>query len=102
MEKLTAARARRIRKTLGISKREFGHILWAAVTTVEQWESGKCAPVGMHQRLLVLLEKGLTNPSFRPSLQDMRASDPMFVLYRLLEPLYEGIPLVRSEAEDET
>lgn len=69
-----------------MSKREFGQILWAALTTVEQWESGKYAPVGMHHRLLILLEKGLADPSVRPRLLDER--DPMFLLYRLLEPLY--------------
>ena len=88
MQKLTSSRIRKIRKTLGMSKKDFGHILWAALTTIEQWESGECAPVGMHHRLLILLEKGLANPSVRPRLLDEQAHDPMFLLYRLLEPLY--------------
>jgi transcriptional regulator with XRE-family HTH domain len=88
MRKLTPNRIRKIRKTLGMSKREFGEVLWASRTTVEEWESGERAPVGMHHRLLVLLEKGLANPPVRLTLLDIRAKDPMFLLYSLLEPLY--------------
>jgi len=88
MEKFTMGRVRKIRKALGISQKEFGRILWAAVTTVEQWESGECAPVGMHHRLLLLLEESLANPSVRSAFRNVRASDPMFLLYKLLEPLY--------------
>ncbi len=88
MKKFTAARVRKIRKALGISQKEFGRILWAAVTTEAQWESGECAPVGMHHRLLLLLEKALANPSARSAFRNVRACDPMFLLYKLLEPLY--------------
>jgi hypothetical protein len=94
--KLTPSRIRKIRKTLGMSKKEFGHILWAALTTVDQWESGECAPVGMHHRLLVLLEQGLTNPAVRSTLLDKQARDPMFLLYRLLEPIYGGRSVTRA------
>jgi transcriptional regulator with XRE-family HTH domain len=90
MERLTPIRIRKIRKALGFSKGEFARTLWAAVATVERWESGDMRPAGMHHRFLVLLERALANPSFRPALRDPRASDPMFLLYRLLEPLYEG------------
>jgi hypothetical protein len=95
MQRLTPRRIRKIRKTLGMSKRDFGHVLWAALKTVEQWESGGCVPVGMHHRLLVLLEKGLASPSVRLTLLDERARDPLFLLFRLLEPLY-GSPPVES------
>jgi len=88
MVKMTPGRIRKIRKLLGFSRVEFARTLWAARSTVDQWESGDFAPVGMHHRLLVLLEQGLENPSFRSALQDSRTSDPMFLLYRLLEPLY--------------
>jgi transcriptional regulator with XRE-family HTH domain len=88
MRKLTPSRIRKIRKTLGMSKPEFGEVLWASPATVDQWESGECAPVSMHHRLLILLEKGLANPPMRFTLMDVRARDPMFLLYRLLEPLY--------------
>jgi transcriptional regulator with XRE-family HTH domain len=88
MRKLTPNRIRKIRKTRGMSKREFGEVLWASPTTVEQWESGESPPVGMHHKLLVLLENGLANPPVRLTLLDVRAKDPMFLLYRLLEPLY--------------
>lgn len=88
MRKLTPSRIRKIRRTLGISKKEFGHILWAERTTVQQWESGECAPVGMHSQLLVLLENALENRSVRAELLDARTSDPLLLLYRLLEPIY--------------
>jgi transcriptional regulator with XRE-family HTH domain len=90
MEKFTPARIRKIRRTRGISKSEFARILWAASTTVEQWESGECTPVGMHHRLLVLWEQGLTNRSLKPTLKDPKANDPIYLLYRLLESLYEA------------
>ena len=89
MERFTAARVRKIRKVLGISQKEFGRILWVVTTTVEQWESGECVPVGMHNRLLLLWERGLTNPSLRSALKNSDANDPMYLLYRLLQPLYE-------------
>jgi hypothetical protein len=88
MYKLTPSRIRKIRRTLGMSKTEFGHTLWAAVTTVDQWESGECAPVGMHKRLLLLLDDALVDPSVRLMFRNARASDPMFLLYKLLEPIY--------------
>ena len=90
MHKLTPSRIRKIRKTLGMSQREFGHILWAALTTVAQWESGKSVPVALHRRLLMLLDQALANPAFEPIVGDPRANDPLFVLYRILEPLYAG------------
>ena len=90
MQKLTSSRIRKMRTTLGMSRKEFGRILWAALTTVEQWETGECAPVGMHERMLVLLETALSDPDFRTFIRDPRANDPLFVLYRMLEPLYEG------------
>ena len=88
--KLTPRRIRKIRNTLNMSRPKFGHILWAAVTTVEQWETGECLPVGMHRRMLTLLETALKNPRFNSFVGDPRASDPLFVLYRVLEPLYEN------------
>ena len=88
MQRLTPSRIRRIRKTLGMSRKEFGRILWAALTTVEQWETGECVPVGTHRRLLLLLEEALADPRFKPIVRDPRANDPLFLLYRLLKPLY--------------
>jgi DNA-binding XRE family transcriptional regulator len=88
--KLTPSRIRKIRNALKMSRAEFGHILWAALTTVQQWETGECVPVGMHRRMLVLLERALSYPGFRSSMCDPRTSDPLFVLYRVLEPHYEG------------
>jgi hypothetical protein len=96
MDKLTPDRIRKIREALGFSKTEFARTLWAAVATVDRWESGGLRPVGMHHRFLSLLERGLGTPSFRIILRDPRAIDPMFLLYRLLEPLYTDRPDRRS------
>jgi hypothetical protein len=88
MQRLTPSRIRKMRTTLGMSRKEFGRILWAALTTVEQWETGECVPVGTHRRLLLLVEEALADPGFKPIVRDPRANDPLFVLYRLLKPLY--------------
>src|SRR3984893_14044269 len=96
IDRLSPSRIRRIREALGFSKTEFARTLWAAVATVDRWESGELRPVGMHQRFLSLLERGLGTPSFRTTLRDPRATDPMFLLYRLLEPLYADRPDRRS------
>jgi hypothetical protein len=88
MRRPTPNRIRKMRKSLGMSKMEFGHILWAAVTTVDQWETGECIPVGAHRRLLLLLEEALADPKFKPIVLGARANDPLFLLYRLLKPLY--------------
>lgn len=88
---LTPKRIRKIRNMLELSKTELGQILWAAVTTVEQWESGECKPVGMHRRMLVLLERALGDPRFKRFVNDPRARDPLFVLCRVLEPLYGAV-----------
>jgi DNA-binding XRE family transcriptional regulator len=86
--RLTASRVRKIRKESGFSREEFARTLWVALKTVQEWESNGRTPVGVHHKLLVLLEHGLSNPSFRTALRDPRAADPLFLLYRLLEPLY--------------
>ena len=65
-----------------------------------EWENGKRSPVGMHQRLLNLLEQGLMNPSFRTALQDPRATDAMFLLFRLLQPLYRNLSENAVPVED--
>jgi transcriptional regulator with XRE-family HTH domain len=90
MAKLTARRVRAIRGKLGFSRNEFARALWVGRKTVYEWEAGRRSPVGMHRRLLLLLEHGLLSRSFRTSLRDPRAADPLFLLYRLLEPLYES------------
>jgi transcriptional regulator with XRE-family HTH domain len=87
MPKMTPKRIRKIRKALGLSQEDFAHILWA---TINRWEVGNAAPTGINLRILILLEHGLATPSFRKILRDPRAADPMFLLYRLLEPLYGG------------
>jgi DNA-binding XRE family transcriptional regulator len=88
MAKLSANRVRKIRRELGFTREEFARVLWVALKTVDEWESGGRTPVGAHPRLLLLLEHGLSTPSFRAALRDPRAGDPLFLLYRLIEPFY--------------
>jgi DNA-binding XRE family transcriptional regulator len=89
---MTPRRIQRIRKALALSQEDFAHILWVTWSTVNRWEIGNAAPTGMNLRILILLEHGLAKPSFRKTLRDPRAADPMFLLYRLLEPLYGNRP----------
>jgi len=88
MARLSASRVRKLRKELNFTRREFARAMWVASKTVKEWETGGRTPVGAHHRLLLLLEHGLSNPSFRSALRDPRADDPLFLLYRLVEPLY--------------
>lgn len=88
MARLTAHRVRKIRKKSGFSRDEFARALWVAPKTVNEWEAGRRTPVGVHHRLLLLLEHGLLDHSFKTALRDPCAADPLFLLYRLLEPLY--------------
>ena len=85
---ITPARVRKIRKALGFSQEDFAHILWVTWTTVNRWESGAAAPYGLHLRILQLLEQRVDTRYLQVTLRDPRAGDPMFLLYRLLEPLY--------------
>jgi predicted transcriptional regulator len=86
---MTPARIRKIRKALEFSLEDFAHILWVTWTTINRWEKGEAKPYGLQRRMLQLLEKQLSSRSFRASLDDPRAGDPMFLLYRLLQPLYK-------------
>jgi DNA-binding XRE family transcriptional regulator len=86
---MTPARVRRIRKALEVSQEGFAHMLWVTWTTVNRWETGAAEPYGIHLRILQLLEQRLPTRSFRSTFQDPRADDPMFVLFHLLEPLYQ-------------
>ena len=89
MPELTPARIRKIRKALDFSQEDFAHILWVTWTTVNRWETGAAEPCGLHLRILQLLEQRLATRSFRATLRDPRAGDPMFLLFRLLEPVYQ-------------
>jgi transcriptional regulator with XRE-family HTH domain len=88
VRRLTASRVRKIRKSLGFSREEFARTLWASLKTVKSWESGRLSPVGAHQRLLILVEQSMDRPNFRAALEDPRAADPMFLLYRILKTFY--------------
>jgi predicted transcriptional regulator len=88
MTRMTPKRIQKIRKALGFSQEDLAHILWVTWSTVNRWELGTAAPTGMNLRIMMLLEHGLATRSFRKTLRDPRAADPMFLLYRLLEPFY--------------
>ena len=92
MTRMTPKRIQKIRKELGFSQEDLAHILWVTWSTVNRWELGTAAPTGMNLRIMMLLEHGLATRSFRKTLRDPRAADPMFLLYRLLEPLYRDRP----------
>jgi DNA-binding XRE family transcriptional regulator len=90
MSKFSGTRVQKIRQGLNFTPKELARVLWVARKTVDAWESGDRTPVGAHRRLLLLLEHGLSTPSFRTALRDPRAEDPLFLLFRLVEPLYRS------------
>jgi len=89
---MTPARVRRIRRAIGFTQEEFARILWVTYTTLNRWEAGRSAATGMHLRILKLLEENLGQASFQAALRDPRASDPMLLLHRMIEPLYREAP----------
>jgi transcriptional regulator with XRE-family HTH domain len=88
--RMTPARVRRIRRAMEFTQEDFARVLWVTYTTLNRWEAGRAAPTGMHLRTLRLLEENLARPSFRAALRDPRSSDPMFLLHKMLQPLYGG------------
>jgi len=93
MRDVTPDDIRRIRKELGFSQEEFARTMWVTFGTVNRWEAGRSAPTALNLRVLSLLKESLARPAVRASLQSARAHDPMFFLYKLLEPLYgQGAP----------
>ena len=88
LRNMTPSRVRAIRKALGFSQEEFARTLWVTYSTLNRWESGRATPFGVHLRILQLIERNLGTRSFRAVLRDPRATDPMFFLHRLLDPLY--------------
>ena len=49
--------ARRVRRKLGLSQREFARRIHVSVETVRNWEQGKRIPTGAAQALLRILDK---------------------------------------------
>jgi transcriptional regulator with XRE-family HTH domain len=88
MADITPSRIRKIRKALGMSQHDFARVVWVTYSTLSRWELGYAAPFGLHLRILMQLEKQLPRPSFKKTLRDPRANDPLFLLYRLLKPRY--------------
>jgi transcriptional regulator with XRE-family HTH domain len=99
MAEITPSRIRKIRKALSMSQHDFARILWVTYSTLSRWELGYAVPFGLHLRILLQLEKQLPRPSFKETLRDPRANDPLFLLYLLLRPLYAArkpTPSVKS------
>lgn len=88
MSNMTAAEVRKIRKALGFSQEDLARFLWVTFSTLNRWEAGRAVPFGMHLELLRLLKRNLSAPALKTALRDPRAADSLFLLYRLLRPLY--------------
>src|ERR1700674_413535 len=88
MPRITPSQVRKIRKAMGTSQEEFARFLWVTYSTLNRWEAGLAVPFGLHLRILTILQKNVSSPAFRAALRDPRAVDPLFVLHRLLKPLY--------------
>jgi DNA-binding transcriptional regulator YiaG len=88
--KISASEIRKIRKAMDFSQEEFARFLWVTYSTLNRWEAGRATPFGLHLRILTILQKNVSSPSFRAALRDPRMSDPLFLLYRLLKLLYAG------------
>ena len=78
-----------IRNALGVTQEKLAALLGVTVTSVSRWESGTSAPTGLPLRLLVMLEGAAHNRDFVAQLRNPRSSDPLYVLYRLLELSYD-------------
>ena len=87
---MPANKIRKIRKAIGFSQDEFARFLWVTYSTLNRWEAGRAFPFGLHLQILILLQKRLSNPSFRAVLRDPRAVDPLFLLYGLLKLRYRS------------
>lgn len=85
---MKAERVRKIRKALRLTQERFAQLLGVSWTTVHRWEAGSSRPTGMGLRMLVLVEGAVASQQFRLVLSDPRASDPMFLMYRLLGTTY--------------
>jgi len=86
--KISASEIRRIRKTMGFSQEEFARFLWVTYSTLNRWEARRAVPFGLPLQILTMLQKDMYSPSFKATLRDPRAVDPLFLLYRLLKPRY--------------
>jgi transcriptional regulator with XRE-family HTH domain len=85
---ISAKGIRKIRKAMGFSQEEFARFLWVTYSTLNRWEAARAVPFGLHLQILKILQKDVNGRSFRATLGDVRAVDPLFVLYRLLQPHY--------------
>jgi transcriptional regulator with XRE-family HTH domain len=77
-----------------MSQDDFARVLWVTYSTLSRWERGHAVPFGLHLHILEQLKTQLARSAFKNTLKDprMRMDDPLFLLYRLLKPLYAGGP----------
>jgi hypothetical protein len=73
-----------------MSQHDFARVLWVTYSTLSRWELGYAAPFGLHLRILLQLDKQVGSAGLKKILGDPRIVDPLFLLYRLLNPLYSG------------
>src|SRR5205814_7514607 len=85
---MTGERVRRLRQKLGLTQERLAQLLGVSWTTVNRWEAGASAPIGMAAKLLNLLEQATHNHDFLSALSDPRSSDPLFVVHQLLSGVY--------------
>ena len=88
--KIAPAEVRKIRKAMGFTQEEFARFLWVTFSTLNRWEAGRAVPFGMHLQILKLLRQKLADGSFQGMLRDPRSADPTFLLYCLLQSIYEN------------
>jgi transcriptional regulator with XRE-family HTH domain len=84
--KISAREIRRIRKAMGFSQEDFARFLWVTYSTLNRWEARRAVPFGLPLQILTIVQKDVCSPSFKATLCDPRAVDPLFLLYRLLKP----------------
>ena len=78
-----------IRAALGITQERLAALVGVTWTSVSRWENGTSSPTGLPLRILAMLQGAANDPDFRGVLKDARSSDPLYVLYRLLEVSYD-------------
>ena len=80
---LSPQQIRRLRNDLGLSQREFSHLLDTTVPTVLRWETGRNAPRPRHQTALRTIQ----------SHRAMLVADRMRVIHRVILGLQCGLKL---------
>ena len=78
-----------IRNALGITQDRLATLLGVSWTSVSRWETGMSKPTSLPLRLLAMLEGAAHDRDFVALLRSPRSTDPLYVLFRLLELTYD-------------